>query len=156
MLLRLPSTRHGRGLKVEGPRNGMRITPGRVILGLVACLIYAGCQRADPAPAPPGIDLAWTVAPDPPVAGPARVSITLTDSRTGEPVREAEVRLEGNMLHAGMKPVFGTAREVEPGRYEATIELTMGGDWFLLIEADLPDGRALGRQVELPGVRPRS
>ena len=156
MLLRLSSTRRGRGLKVEGPRNGMRIVPGRVVLGLVACLIYAGCQQADPVPAPSDIALAWTVTPDPPVAGPARVSITLTDSKTGEPVREAEVRLEGNMSHAGMKPVFGTAREVEPGRYEATIELTMGGDWFLLVEADLPDGRALDRQVELPGVRPRS
>jgi hypothetical protein len=134
----------------------MRIAPGRVVLGLAACLICAGCQRADPAPAPPDIALAWTVAPDPPAVGPARVSLTLTDSKTGEPVRDAEVRLEGNMSHAGMKPVLGTAREVEPGRYEATIELTMGGDWFLLVEADLEDGRALGRQVELPGVRPRS
>jgi hypothetical protein len=65
------------------------------------------------------------------------------------------MRLEGNMSHPGMRPVFGTAREVAPGTYEAPLELPMGGDWFLLVDATLPDGGTLHRQVDLPGVRTR-
>jgi sensor domain CHASE-containing protein len=54
-----------------------------------------------------------------------------------------------------MRPVFASAREVSPGTYEAPLELTMGGDWFLLVDARLPDGGTLHRQVDLPGVRSR-
>jgi hypothetical protein len=56
------------------------------------------------------------------------------------------------MSHAGMAPVFAQATEAEPGHYEAPIEFTMGGDWFILVKATLPDGRQLERQMELPAV----
>lgn len=126
----------------------------RLLAVLAACLVLgAGCQP--PAQTSPEITLDWSVRPDPPLVGPATVSLTLTDAKTGQPVRGAEVRLEGNMSHAGMKPVFGAAREVEPGRYEAPIELTMGGDWFILIDATLRDGRTLQRQVDVRGVGSR-
>ena len=126
----------------------------RLLAVLAACLVLgAGCQP--PAQTSPEITLDWSVRPDPPLVGPAMVSLTLADAKTGQPVRGAELRLEGNMSHPGMKPVFGTAREVGPGRYEAPIELTMGGDWFLLIDATLRDGRALQRQVDVRGVRSR-
>jgi hypothetical protein len=59
------------------------------------------------------------------------------------------------MSHPGMKPVLATAREVAPGQYEAALELTMAGDWYLLVEARLRDGRTLHRQIDLRGVRPR-
>lgn len=122
-------------------------------LGLSACLAAAGCRP--PAASAPQIRLDWRVTPDPPSAGPVRISLTLTDEATGRPVPGAEVRLEGNMSHPGMRPVFGTAREVSPGTYEAHLELTMGGDWFLLVDATLPDGGTLHRQIGLPGVRTR-
>jgi hypothetical protein len=54
-----------------------------------------------------------------------------------------------------MKPVFATAREVAPGRYEAPVELTMAGDWVISVDARLRDGRSFERQLELRGVRPR-
>jgi hypothetical protein len=54
-----------------------------------------------------------------------------------------------------MKPVFGTAKEVRPGRYEAPLEFTMGGDWFILVNATFPDGRRLERKVDVRGVRTR-
>jgi hypothetical protein len=54
-----------------------------------------------------------------------------------------------------MQPVSASARETAPGRYEARLQLTMAGDWFVLVEARLSDGRTLRRQVDLPGVRPR-
>lgn len=126
----------------------------RLLAALAACLVLgAGCQP--PAQTAPEIKLDWLVKPDPPLVGPATVSLTLTDTKTGQPVRGAEVRLEGNMSHAGMKPVFGAAREAGPGRYEAPIEFTMGGDWFILIDVTLRDGRTLRRQADVRGVRSR-
>ena len=82
------------------------------------------------------------ITPDPPKVGPAKAKITLTD-KEGKPLQGAALKLEGNMNHAGMKPVFAVATETDPGRYEATLELTMGGDWFVLITGKLKDGRPL-------------
>ena len=126
------------------------------LLGLAACLATAGCGPASaPTDSAPNVSLDWRIFPDPPTVGPARVSLVMVDGATGKPVRGAAVRIEGNMSHAGMKPVFGTAREVAPGTYEAPLELTMGGDWFLLLDATLPEGGTLRRQLDLPGVRSR-
>jgi hypothetical protein len=130
------------------------------LAGLAACLALPGCapgplDGAAPAASASNVSLDLRIFPDPPVAGPVRVSLVLADGATGRPVQGAAVRLEGNMSHAGMRPVFAAAREVAPGTYEAPLELTMGGDWFLLVDATLPDGGTLHRQLDLPGVRPR-
>jgi hypothetical protein len=68
------------------------------------------------------------------------------------PIVGARVELEGNMSHAGMVPVFAQATEIEPGLYQADLEFTMGGDWFILVRADLPDGRSMERQMDVPAV----
>jgi hypothetical protein len=52
-----------------------------------------------------------------------------------------------------MRPVFGEATEVGPGRYEALVEFTMGGDWIILIHITLSDGRKLQRQFEIKAVQ---
>jgi len=118
----------------------------------VACLfVVSGCQPA--ADAAPEIRLAWSVRPQPPETGPILVLLTLTDGTTGEPVEGARVRLEATMSHPGMSPVLAAARETSSGRYQASVDLTMAGDWVLLVEAALPDGRTLRRQVALPGVQ---
>ena len=89
------------------------------------------------------------------MAGPARFLLMLTDKTTGQLVSGARVRIEGNMSHPGMQPVFDVAREVAPGRYEAKLELTMAGDWIVLVDATLPDGRTVHRRMDLPGARAR-
>lgn len=122
-----------------------------LFLGLAAGLLPAGCRP--PAGTAPEIALEWTVVPDPPATGPVAFSLTLTDTTAGRPVEGAAVRLEGNMSHPGMKPVFAAAREVAPGRYEAPLDFTMAGDWFVLVEAALSDGRTLQRKVDVRGVR---
>jgi hypothetical protein len=94
------------------------------------------------------------VSPDPPAVGPATVTVTLQDDG-GKPITGATVQVEGNMNHAGMEPVFGTAQEKNPGRYEAPLEFTMGGDWFLLINASLADGRKVNQKVDVAGVKSR-
>ena len=91
------------------------------------------------------------VTPDPPRIGPAVVVVTLHDT-AGQPVAGAELSLEGNMNHAGMVPVLAQASELSPGRYQADLEFAMGGDWFILVQATLPDGRILKRHVDVPGV----
>jgi hypothetical protein len=123
------------------------------LLLLAGLAVAAACRPAPPVDAAPEIVLQWKLTPAPPTAGPIRLSLSLTDRKTGRPIQGAEVRLEGNMSHPGMEPLFATAREVSPGRYEAGMELTMGGDWVLLMDARLRDGRTAHRELALPGVR---
>lgn len=117
------------------------------------CLLAAACRPAARQEAT--LDLAWKVVPEPPRVGPVRLELTLTDPATRRPAEGARVRVEANMSHAGMRPVFAAASEEGGGRYLAPVELSMAGDWFLLIEADLPDSRIWRGQIDLPGVRPR-
>lgn len=56
------------------------------------------------------------------------------------------------MSHPGMAPVFADAREIEPGRYRAVMELSMAGDWYVVAHVNLPDGRKLEQQFEIKGV----
>jgi hypothetical protein len=135
-------------LRVPSPsRLGLR-RPWPVFLVLLG--LAAACRP--PADDAGEVALDWSVEPSPPAAGPATLSITLTDEATRQPVRGAAVRLEGGMTHPGMQPVFAAAREVAPGRYQAPLRFTMAGDWFILVEASLRDGRAVHRQLDLPGV----
>jgi hypothetical protein len=52
-----------------------------------------------------------------------------------------------------MTPTFADATEVGPGEYRADLELTMGGDWFVLVAAELADGKQVEEKIDLPGVR---
>jgi hypothetical protein len=56
------------------------------------------------------------------------------------------------MSHPGMRPSFATARPEPPDRWVAEVELTMGGDWVVLVEATLEDGGTIRRTLPLPGV----
>ena len=120
-----------------------------VSLGILAVFALAGC-RGDSG----GVEdvvVQVEVTPDPPFIGPAVVVVTLSDLE-GQAISGATVSLEGNMNHAGMVPVLADAAEVGPGRYEAALEFTMGGDWFILAQVTLPDGRSFEHQVDVPGV----
>jgi hypothetical protein len=134
----------------DGRRRRRRLGCGRR-RGLALALLLAACQPRGGPDLP--VALQWSATPDPLVVGPAVFTLALTDTTTGTPVTGAVVRLEGNMSHPGMTPALGEAREVEPGRYQARLDLDMAGDWFLVVDATLPDGRVLHRQVDLPGVR---
>jgi YtkA-like len=116
----------------------------------LALLVAYGCTGAGTTEST-GVTIDLALRPDPPKVGKAAAVITLTD-KAGRPVRGAAVKLEGNMNHAGMTPVFADAKEVEPGRYETELEFTMGGDWFVLVNVTLPDGRKLTRKVDVRGV----
>lgn len=115
----------------------------------VGSVLTAGCGSADRQASDVQVDIA--LDPSPPVVGDAQVTLRLTGA-DGKRLDGAEVRLEGNMNHAGMKPSFANLRETEPGRYAGTLEFTMGGDWFILVTATLPDGRRIEHKTDVPGV----
>jgi hypothetical protein len=120
-------------------------------IGTLCCLLLglASCARGGQDLPDVGVDL--QIEPQPPRLGLGTITVELTDAG-GAPIEGARVELEGNMNHAGMVPVFAPAEEVAPGRYRAELEFTMGGDWFILVRADLPDGRSLERQIDIPAV----
>ncbi|MBE7551027.1 MAG: FixH family protein [Anaerolineales bacterium] len=121
------------------------------ILLVMFLLILTGCRRAGQNDlADIGVNVA--VNPNPPQVGQAAVTVTLSEA-DGQPITGAKVELEGNMTHAGMAPTLAQPSEVSPGRYEAPLDFTMAGDWFILVRATLPDGRKLERQVDVPGVK---
>ena len=108
---------------------------------------------------PPGdgddgpVALDWSLTPTPATVGPATVHVALRDTVADAVVTGAAVHVEGNMAHAGMQPSLSDAEEVTPGRYEARLDFTMGGDWYLLFDIQLADGTRLRRKVDVPGVR---
>jgi YtkA-like len=92
------------------------------------------------------------VSPRPAHAGPVTVTLRLSDS-AAQPVTGAHIKIEGDMTHAGMAPVFGDAKEVEPGRYQSPLVFQMAGDWVVLLHITLPDGKKLEQQFNVPGVQ---
>ena len=128
-------------------RRGAAFRGAAAALGLA--LLAAACGRSPESA--PEVDFAVVVTPRPPSVGPTAVEVRLTGA-DGAPIEGARVHVEGNMDHAGMVPEMADAAEVEPGLYRADIDLTMGGDWFLLLRAEFEDGRSQEQVHRLPGV----
>lgn len=99
------------------------------------------------------LTLAHEVLPHPPRVGEVTITLRLTDA-FGNPVTGARIKLEGNMSHPGMVPVFADVKETEPGRYQSNMELSMAGDWNVMVQVTLPDERKFDRHFEIKGVAP--
>ena len=119
-----------------------------LILLYVTLLAFA-CQKTAK---PPDVALQYEIVPQPPRVGAATIDLKLTD-KNGAAVGGARVDLEGNMSHAGMAPVSSEAKEVETGKYRGTLQLTMAGDWIVLVHITLADGQKVERQIEVSGVK---
>lgn len=87
-----------------------------------------------------------------PVVGQNAFTVRIADA-AGNPVRLQDAEVEGDMNHAGMKPVFAKLDQIAPGKYSGTIEFTMGGDWFLLVSGKTPDAVRFESKVDVPGVQ---
>ena len=115
---------------------------------LLAALALAAC-RGDPPPDDVPVQVDVSVAPTPPIVGPVRLVLTITHE-DGEPVEDAQVRVEGTMTHAGMTPVHDTAAHQGQGRWVVPeFDFTMSGDWILVTRVRLPDGREAVREREM-------
>jgi hypothetical protein len=115
----------------------------------VLLLPVLGCRHPD---STSENDITLSVEPNPPRVGKARLTLAVKD-QDGKLVEGATLKLEGNMAHAGMKLEFADAREEKAGRYLADLEFTMAGDWFILIDGKLADGRAIHKKIDVKGVK---
>jgi hypothetical protein len=64
--------------------------------------------------------------------------------------------MEGNMSHAGMVPVFADASEIEPGRYQATMRLSMAGDWIVTVHVTRSGDHKEDYEFDIKGVEPQA
>ena len=137
-------------MREEPGRSGMKSLCRAALVLVVLVLPGAGCQRQ--AEGDRAVQVELKTEPDPPHVGKAVLRLLVTDS-DGAPLEGAKLKLEGNMAHAGMKPVFADASEEKGGRYRAEMEFTMGGDWFLLIDGRRADGRSFRKKIDVKGVK---
>ena len=106
--------------------------------------LLAGCQRR----AASEFRIACKIQPQPPRVGVANIEIALTDSHHA-PVEGAQISLEADMSHPGMKPQFQNASAAPDGLYRAKLNFDMPGDWTLLLHAKLANGETADDQVRL-------
>jgi hypothetical protein len=85
---------------------------------------------------------------------PVTVRVALSDA-AGMPVRNAALRLEAHMAHPGMQPVVAPVVEVGDGAYEARFSFTMAGDWVLVLNGTLANGRRYTQHIQVPDVKAR-
>lgn len=133
---------------------GRRSTRGReIVLSALACLLSVACASCSGTiDRSPSISVDHDISLQPTRVGPATIMIRLTDI-VRKPVTGAQIAIEAEMSHPGMSPVFGQAKELEAGRYQGQIDFAMAGDWILIFQIRLPDGRSFDRQVSVPAVR---
>ncbi len=124
---------------------------GIALLVSAAAIVAAiGCRAATSSP---NVTVEHEISPQPARVGMNTVVVKLTNS-SGNPVVSARIMLEADMSHAGMSPVFGEAKEVQPGQYQSQLMLGMAGDWVILVHGSLASGEKLERQFDVRGVRP--
>ncbi len=127
-----------------------RAPAGALILLLV--IVLAGCGRGENAGGSSDVTARVTLHPAPAVVGPARIEMRLTDP-SDAPVTGATVRVEGTMRHAGMVPVVRDAVETAAGRYAVDdFDLTMAGDWVLIVSGTTGAGEPIRTQVDIGAV----
>ena len=122
-----------------------------VIAVCVGLALVQGCRHERAST--PNLTVSYEVSPLPARAGDVTITIKLLDG-SNEPIAGARIKLEGNMSHAGMAPVLAEAKEIGPGRYRTNMNLSMAGDWLVLVHLTLPDGREMDQQFEIKEVAP--
>jgi hypothetical protein len=136
--------------------SGLRVNESRKFFeALLLCTSFAflsltACHR--PQGQASSISVREEIEPQPPVVGPATVTVSLADAE-GRPLTQARLTVEGDMSHPGMSPLFSESKEVMDGRYLANIDFAMAGDWVLLLHIKLPEGETVERQIDVKGVR---
>ena len=110
-----------------------------------------GCRQQSASK--PNLTVSYEVSPLPARVGDVTITIRMTDA-SEKPIAGARIKLEGNMSHAGMAPVFAEAKEIGPGRYQTSMKLTMAGDWQVLVHLTMPDGSEVEQQFGIKEVAP--
>jgi len=126
----------------------------RILTGLMAVtLLYAGCRQAG-APTESlhelatsragNVDVVLLTADDGLTTGKDTVTVEFRGTSDAALVDVGIVKANAMMQMTGMAPMFGPVDAQPtsvPGRYTATSELSMAGEWRLSLEWDGPAGR---------------
>ncbi|HKW18782.1 MAG TPA: FixH family protein [Terriglobales bacterium] len=96
------------------------------------------------------MSLTSDISPKPARVGINEIAFSLSDA--GSPATGGHFRLEADMVHPGMAPVFADAKEIAPGQYEGALDINMPGDWVVLVHGKLANGQKFERQIPLNGV----
>ncbi len=121
----------------------------RILLLVSIVSVLVGCREQPQVIVPDeaGVRMDLSVAPNPPAVGDASLVISIED-QDGQPISDADIAIRGDMNHAGMEPVLREASGGREGDYTVPFEWTMGGDWFVVVTATLPDGRVVEKQFD--------
>ena len=110
-----------------------------VLLLLLAMLISCAPQHAN--------GLTVTLAPSRYSVG--QRDVLLEVQRDGKPFETQTLSIEGNMTHAGMGTVSGSAVTLGGGRYRVkNFDFNMSGDWIMTVSAT-ENGKILTGEVKL-------
>ena len=111
----------------------------RGLLVLLTLLIACAPQNAN--------QLSVTLAPGQYSVGQRDVLFIV--QRDGKPFETRVLTIEGNMTHAGMGTVSGSAMPLGGGRYRVkNFDFNMSGDWILTVSAT-ENGKTLMGEVKL-------
>jgi hypothetical protein len=115
------------------------------IVALVAAVTVSGaCRRA---PTSADVTIGLTITPQAPVAGePVDARISLHDVQQ-HAITGATVQLEAHMTHPGMAPVIESASDRGGGQYDASLSLTMAGDWVLFADVRTAGGQRVRKEI---------
>ena len=91
--------------------------------------------------------LDYSVDSEPKLGNQTTVTITVMDA-AGKPVTDGVVEVVANMTHEGMLPVSASGQHAENGRYVATLDWTMTGDWQVTVTVKLADGQQIKRSFD--------
>lgn len=97
------------------------------------------------------VDAECVTDPSPATVGPVSVTCSLRTDE-GEPIQGQTLNLEASMTHPGMRPELATMDEVDAGVYQADIEFTMAGDWYLLLTGETAEGEFIEETIYVTGV----
>lgn len=119
---------------------------------IVVLLLTAACRQSQQQSATQTaggaiVQIEMTTEPSPPQTGEGTLLITVRDL-DGTPADVTRVEVRGDMNHAGMQPVFGSADAATDSVYRVPFNWSMGGDWFIDVTVMLADGTTASQRFE--------
>ena len=119
------------------PVAGHRLTA--LLLWPAVGMLLAACGSGSRPSGNAGLELRWTIAPDPPQVGTAEIQLDVADV-AWRPRNGARVVLTG--MRDGVALVVDTARGEGAGRYRApNFRFEVAGAWTLRARVETPEGR---------------
>ncbi len=122
----------------------------RILIVLIVVLVAAGC-RANPTPsaatAVQAAQIDLSADPQPLTVGEGQLNVTVT--KDNQPLAGLNLTVRGDMTHAGMKPVLGSAVTDAQGKAAIPFRWSMGGDWIVTVTVTLMDQSQVSQEFDL-------